>query len=95
MPLSAFVRPKRDFLELCVFLGRMAGSERHACRLVGLGRSTHRYRVRKAEGEATLRARLKELAAKRMRFGHRRLTAILLREGIAVNHKHRIASERG
>jgi putative transposase len=34
-----------------------------------------------------LRAKLKELAAKRMRFGYRRLTAMLVREGIAANHK--------
>ena len=72
-------------------------SERHACRLMGLGRSTHRYRARKAEGDSTLRARLKELAAKRMRFGYRRLTALLVREGMAVNHKriYRLYCEEG
>ena len=57
-------------------------SERHACRLLGLGRSTHRYRAQKAERDSGLRARLKELAAKRMRFGYRRLTAMLVREGV-------------
>ncbi len=46
-------------------------SERHACRLMGLGRTTHRYRARKAERDSELRARLKKLAAKRMRFGYR------------------------
>jgi hypothetical protein len=30
---------------------------------------------------------LKDLAGKRMRFGYRRLTAILVREGVEVNHK--------
>jgi putative transposase len=43
-------------------------SKRHACRLIGLGRSTHRYCARKG-GDAALRIRLKELAARRMRFG--------------------------
>jgi putative transposase len=62
-------------------------SERHACRLLGLGRSTHRYRVRKGQRDTPLRTRLKELAAKRMRFGYRRLTAMLVREGMPVNHK--------
>jgi putative transposase len=62
-------------------------SERHACRLMGLGRSTHRYRGRKAERDRSLRTRLKELAAKRMRFGYRRLTAMLVREGMLANHK--------
>jgi hypothetical protein len=50
-------------------------SERHACRLIGLARSTHRYRERKAGRDVELRQRLKELAAKRMRFGYRRATA--------------------
>lgn len=72
-------------------------SERHACRLLGLGRSTHRYRGRKAERDKALRARLQELAAKRMRFGYRRLTAMLMREGVAVNHKrvYRLYREEG
>ena len=72
-------------------------SERHACRLLGLGRSTHRYRARRNERDAGLRARLKELAAKRMRFGYRRLTAMLVREGIAANHKrvYRLYREEG
>ena len=55
-------------------------SERHACRLMELARSTHRYRARKAERDSELRQRLKELAAKRMRFGYRRLTAMLAQE---------------
>ena len=63
-------------------------SERHACRLVGFARSTNRYRARKGERDMVVRARLKELAAKRMRSGYRRLTAMLLREGMKVNHKH-------
>jgi hypothetical protein len=38
-------------------------SELHACRLMELRRSTHRYRARKAKRDAALRTRLKELAA--------------------------------
>src|SRR3984893_13095696 len=65
--------------------------------MVGLGRSTHRYRERKKERDRALRRRLKELAAKRMRFGYRRLTAMLLREGMAANHKrvYRLYREEG
>ena len=71
-------------------------SERHACRLLGLRRSTHRYRARKGR-DAALRMRLKELAARRMRFGYRRLTAMLLREGMPANHKqvYRLYREEG
>ena len=72
-------------------------SERHACRLLGLARSSHRYRLRKSERDGTLRTRLKELAAKRMRFGYRRLTAMLVREGMTANHKrvYRLYREEG
>src|SRR3954471_22968323 len=72
-------------------------SERHACRLLELGRSTHRYRGRKAERDNALRTRLKELAARGMRFGYRRLTAMLVREGMPANHKrvYRLYREEG
>lgn len=72
-------------------------SERHACRLMELARSTHRYRSGKAERDAELRARLKELAAQRMRFGYRRLRAMLVREGTSANHKrvYRLYREEG
>ena len=62
-----------------------------------MARSTHRYRSRRAEGDAALRTRLKELAAKRMRFGYRRLTAMLVREGRQANHKrvYRLYREEG
>ncbi len=71
-------------------------SERHACRLLGVGRSTHRYRARQ-DSDAALRMRLKELAARRMRFGYRRLTALLMREGMPANHKrvYRLYREEG
>src|SRR6202162_2719022 len=61
-------------------------SQRHACELVGLDRSTLRYRRRRPDDSA-LRHRLRELAAERRRFGHRRLGWMLAREGHALNHK--------
>jgi putative transposase len=72
-------------------------SEWHACRLMGLARSTQRYRSSRPEKDAALRARLKDLAGKRMRFGYRRLTAMLVREGAEVNHKrvYRLYREEG
>jgi putative transposase len=72
-------------------------SERHACRLVGLARSTHRYRSCKAARDEVLRTRLKKLAAQRMRFGYRRLTAMLARQGTPANHKrvYRLYCEEG
>jgi putative transposase len=61
-------------------------SERHACGLVGVGRSTCRYVSRRPRATA-LQARLLHWAAERPRFGYRRLYILLRREGWAVNHK--------
>ena len=61
-------------------------SQRRACALVGLSPKSYRYEARRAD-DAALRARLKELAAERRRFGYRRLKLLLEREGLRVNHK--------
>ena len=61
-------------------------SERRACRLVGMERTSWRYQPRKRRLEG-LRERLRSLAGERRRFGYRRLTVMLRREGWAVNHK--------
>ena len=67
-------------------------SERHACRLLKLSRTTKRYQPRAGGRNDVLRQRLRELAEKRPRFGYRRLQALLQREGWKVNHKriHRL-----
>lgn len=62
-------------------------SERRACRLVGIERSTNRYQQRRNEKREALRERLRELSRERQRFGYRRLTALLRREGWQVNPK--------
>jgi putative transposase len=51
-----------------------------------LARTSCRYRKQWGE-EAKLRERLRELAQERRRFGYRRLTVLLKREGWRVNHK--------
>lgn len=61
-------------------------SERRACAVAGVWRATMRYHPR-VRDDMTLRARLRELAAERKRFGYRRLCVLLRREGIGVNHK--------
>jgi putative transposase len=61
-------------------------SQRRACELVGLDRSTLRYQCRRPEDTA-IRERLRELAAERRRFGYRRLGWMLAREGHRLNHK--------
>lgn len=61
-------------------------SERRACGLAGMRRSSCRYQARRRE-EGALRERLRELAGERRRFGYRRLTVLLRREGWRVNPK--------
>ncbi len=53
-------------------------SERRACRLAGMARSSCRYAVRRQE-PAGLRDRLRDLAQERRRFGYRRLTVLAVR----------------
>jgi putative transposase len=64
-------------------------SERLACRTVGLGRATYRYRARAGQhaDEARLRGLVVELARRHPRYGYRRITALLRRRGERVNHK--------
>lgn len=61
-------------------------SERRACRVIGVDRSSMRYAGTRPD-DAVLRGRLKELAAERRRFGYRRLHVLLQQEGHAVNRK--------
>ena len=71
-------------------------SERRACALVGLGRSTCRYRPRRQDWPM-LRDRLRTLAGERRRFGYRRLHVLLRREGFLVNLKriYRLYTQEG
>ena len=63
-----------------------AVSERRACRVLGVDRSSVRYAAMRPDDEP-LRERLKALAQERRRFGYRRLHVLLRREGQAVNRK--------
>jgi len=72
-------------------------SERRACRVVGQARSTQRYERREAEDEAQLRKAIHRVARKRPRYGSRRITTELRKEGWRVNKKRveRIWREEG
>ena len=67
--------------------GVLGVSERRACRVLGQPRSTQRHRVPLSEGETRLVSRIVELAKTYGRYGYRRITALLHREGWRVNHK--------
>jgi len=61
-------------------------SERRACVIVGLSRSSCRYQA-KPNNDAEIRSRLRELAEQRRKFGSPRLHILLRREGCVINHK--------
>jgi putative transposase len=61
-------------------------SERRACRITGVARSSVTYRRRRPKQEA-LRLRLHELSKVRVSYGYRRLHVLLRREGWRINHK--------
>lgn len=71
-------------------------SERRAGKVLGVNRSSLRYRSR-GRDDGVLRERLRQLAAQRRRFGYRRLCVLLRREGVLVNHKrvYRLYREEG
>ena len=66
---------------------RLCVSERRACRVLGQARSTQRHRARGRADERRLASRIVELARAYGRYGYRRITALLRREGWRVNAK--------
>lgn len=62
-------------------------SERHACELVSISRSVARYKFSERIGEVELTKRIIYFANKHKRYGYRRITRLVRREGIVVNKK--------
>jgi transposase InsO family protein len=67
--------------------GQHGMSERRACRVLGQPRSTQRCQPKRRDDEVALVKRLRELVRERPRFGYRRITVLLRREGWRVNTK--------
>ena len=62
-------------------------SERRACKVLGQSRTTQRDAPEPGAFELCLTRRIIELAERFGRYGYRRITALLKREGWRVNHK--------
>ena len=60
--------------------------ERRACRVVGQARASHRHHAAAQGNEPPLVTRLIALAGEYGRYGYRRVTALLRREGWRVDH---------
>ena len=61
--------------------------ERRACRVLGQHRSTQRKVPRRADDETVLREEIIKFTRRYGRYGYRRITALLRRDGWAVNAK--------
>lgn len=74
----------------------MGLSERRACQIISADRKMVRYRSYRPP-EVALRAKLRELANERRRFGYRRLFVLLRRDGepSGVNRIYRLYREEG
>jgi putative transposase len=72
-------------------------SQRRACVVVGLSRSLARYIARRSKDEAMLIKEIHRLAIRHSRYGYRRITMLLRREGWKINKKrvHRIWRAEG
>lgn len=72
-------------------------SERRACRALEQPRSSQRYQVQERPDERRLVQRLRALARAHPRYGYRRITALLKRDGWKVNRKrvHRLWRREG
>jgi putative transposase len=61
-------------------------SQRRACDVLQVDRSSMRYRSRRGE-DGELRDAIKRVSRERSRFGYRRIHVMVAREGFEVNHK--------
>jgi putative transposase len=75
--------------------GSLGLSERRACKIAGIDRSSKRYKSRK--NDEVIREKLIGLAQEKRRYGSPRLHILLRREGYVINHKRteRIYKEAG
>jgi len=80
-----------------ILRNRLGYSERRICRAVGQARSSQRYEQVVSDKEHRLIADMHRLAVRWPRFGYRRITALLRREGWRVNVKrvHRLWKAEG
>ncbi|MCG8607499.1 IS3 family transposase, partial [bacterium] len=90
------LRPSRKRPMVTYLRQRYGVSERRSCRTLQLNRATQRYRGHR-DPQIPLRQRLRELSQTRVRYGYRKMTVLLKREGWPVGKKlvYRLYREEG
>lgn len=80
------VSPKAKRTATEYVLETFGTSERRACGLMRLARSTKRY-VKSRVDDPNLVKKIRDIAEARRRFGYRRIQVMLERQGTEINHK--------
>src|ERR1700684_1429596 len=90
------VRPSRRGPMVERLVGSYLVSERRACRVLRLARATYRYQSC-LDPRTELRMRMREIAQSRVRYGYRKIRALLNREGWNVGKYlvYRLYKEEG
>jgi putative transposase len=82
------VRPSLKKQAVEYLLDKQLCSERKACSIIGLRRSTYRYRLRPlTDQQQQLQQRIVALSWQHSRYGYRRIRALLEQEGWQVSRK--------
>ena len=91
--VSPSARRRAVKMSVQVGIGRVAA----ACRALGLSRSSYYRSGRSCLESRRIRKEVLELSAKHPRYGYRRITALMRREGFELNAKRvaRILREEG
>lgn len=91
------VGPKAKCQAAQHLISELEVSERRAARVLGLNRSTKRYKPQSKRDDSQLVTRMKELAAKHRRFGLPKIYHFLRKEGFKMswNKAYRVYKENG
>ena len=86
--------PKRQIVDY--FKGKYPVLERRACQVAGISRTVYNYESNR-NPHTSLRMKMRELAVARVRYGYRKITVLLHREGFPQSMKviYRIYREEG
>jgi len=90
------VSPRARREQVC-FLGQRGVSQRRACGLLGVPRSTLAYRLRQPEKDARPIDAMRRLSSQYPRYGYRRIRIFLRREGqtMSINRVRRLWRQAG